>query len=261
MQSRKLLTIVATLSLATVLACGGGGDETPAPTSTTPAAPAATAPDLSQAGSVGGGVMLAGEAPAAQPIGMEADPFCQSAHSEAVMSSPVMVDANGGLMNVVVHVSSGLDGYTFETPADGVTLDQQGCRYEPHVIALQTGQTLTVLNSDDTLHNVNVQPSAAGNEAFNQGQPISGMTLERTFDTAEVGIPARCDVHPWMGAFISVFEHPYFAITGADGSFQIERLPPGDYVLEAWHETLGTQTQSVTIAPNGAAEASFSFGS
>ena len=86
------------------------------------------------------------------------------------------------------------------------------------------------------------------------------MSIEKVFDNAEVGIPARCDVHPWMSAFINVFNHPYYAVSAADGSFTIDNLPPGDYVIEAWHETLGTQTQSITVAPNETAAAGISFG-
>lgn len=257
MKLRKLLSTVALLPLVTVIACGGGAEEATEPAAEEPAAPAATTPDLSEAGAVAGNVTFAGTAPEPQAIQMAADPFCQSAHSEAVMQSPVMVNADGGLMNVVVHVQGGLESYTFETPGDSVMLDQEGCMYDPHVLALQTGQTLVVRNSDDTLHNVNVQP--ANNPGFNQGQPVAGMTLERQFPNAEVGIPARCDVHPWMGAFINVFAHPYFSVSGEDGAFELGDLPPGDYVIEAWHESLGTQTQSVTVAPNEDATVSIGF--
>jgi len=256
MQQRNLAAIVALIALVAVAACGGGGDAAaPAPDTS---APAATAPDLSDAGGISGTVMLVGDAPAAELIQMAADPFCQLAHSDTMMTSPVMADAAGGLMNAVVHVASGLEGYTFPAASGAATIGQQGCIYNPHVVALRAGQTLTILNDDDTLHNVNVQPS--DNAAFNQAQPLAGMTIEKVFDNAEVGIPARCDVHPWMSAFINVFDHPYFAVSSADGSFSIESLPPGDYVIEAWHETLGTQTQSITVAPNETATAAISFG-
>lgn len=261
MKLHKLLSAVTMLSLVTVVACGGGGgggEEEMSTPAAEEAAPAAMAPDLSNAGTIAGTVTFTGTAPAAQMIQMAADPYCQSAHSDAVMQTPVMVDADGGLMNAVVYVSGGLENYTFDTPSESVEIDQQGCMYVPHVLALQTGQTLVVKNGDDTLHNVNVQP--ANNQAFNQAEPIQGMTLERTFDNPEVGIPARCDVHPWMSAFLNVFDNPYFAVTAADGSFDLGQLPPGDYVVQVWHETLGTQTQSVTVAPNETSTISVGFG-
>ena len=257
MQQREFAAIPALIALVVIAACGGGGDDSATPTPAA-SAPAATAPDLSNAGGISGTVMFSGDAPDADAIEMAADPFCQLAHSSTVTASPVMVDTSGGLMNVVVHVANGLEGYTFPTASGTATMGQTGCIYDPHIVAVRTGQTLNILNGDDTLHNVNVQPN--DNAGFNQAQPLAGMTLEKVFDNAEVGIPARCDVHPWMSAFINVFDHPYFAVSGSDGSFTIDNLPPGDYVIEAWHETLGTQTQSITVAPNEMAATGISFG-
>ncbi len=256
MQQRKFAAVVALIALVTIAACSGG-DDAAAPTPDA-SAPAATAPDLSDAGGISGTVMFSGDAPAADIIQMAADPFCQLAHSDTVTTSPVLVDDAGGLMNVVVHVASGLEGYTFPAASGPASMGQNGCIYAPHIVTLRAGQMLTILNDDDTLHNVNVQPNE--NSAFNQAQPLAGMIIEKVFDNAEIGIPARCDVHPWMSAFINVFDHPYFAVSGTDGSFAIANLPPGDYVIEAWHETLGTQTQSITVAPNETAAASISFG-
>lgn len=262
MRPRKLLLVLATLPLLTVWACGGGGgtEEATPPAEEDnggAAEQAGTAPDLSNAGSISGSITYSGDAPSAEAIQMAADPYCQSAHSDAVTRNPVRVNDSGGLMNVVVHVTGGLENYTFETPSESVSLDQQGCLYQPHVVALQTNQTLVIKNSDDTLHNINFQPR--NNEAFNIAQPVAGMTMEKQFPNPEVGIPARCDVHPWMSAFVNVFGHPYYAISTEDGSFSIADLPPGDYVIEAWHETLGTQTQNVTVGENAEADASFTF--
>ena len=135
--------------------------------------------------------------------------------------------------------------------------DQQGCRYRPHVFGIRVGQTLTIRNSDATLHNIHATPAA--NPEFNMGQPIQGMEFERTFDAPEVMVPFQCDVHSWMNAYVGVLDHPYFAVTGDDGGFDISELPPGDYVVEAWHEELGTQTQNVTVGEGGTAEVSFTF--
>lgn len=259
MNARKLLSLAALIPLLTLAACGGSEESSAPEAAPESDAPAATAPDLSNAGNLSGTISFTGDAPAATEVALAADPFCQDAHSESVSISPVLVDADGGLMNVVVHISAGLEGYSFDVPSDVLVLNQTGCMYDPHVMAVRAGQTFTILNSDDTLHNVNVQP--VNNPSFNAGQPIVGMEMEKVFENAEVGIPARCDVHPWMAAFINVFDHPYFAISGTDGAFSIDQLPPGEYTIEAWHETLGTQTQGVTVAPNETAEISISFGS
>ena len=117
-----------------------------------------------------------------------------------------------------------------------------GCRYIPHVLGIQVGQTLNIVNSDPTLHNIHAIPEV--NQEFNMGQPIQGMQFERTFDNVEVMVPMRCDVHGWMNSYIGVLDHPYFAVTAEDGMFDISALPPGDYVLEAWHEALGTRPRT-----------------
>jgi hypothetical protein len=138
-----------------------------------------------------------------------------------------------------------------------VVLDQKGCRYTPHVLGVQVGQPLEVLNSDPTLHNVHALPTA--NREFNTGQPLAGMKHTHRFSTREVMVPFKCDVHPWMRAFIGVLDHPYFGVTTADGTFRLEGLPPGTYTVEAWHETLGMQTQSVTIGAKESRDVAFSF--
>ena len=253
---RTFLQLFAALPLAAALACGGG-DSTPSDSATTAATPAATTPDLTDAGGIVGGVSFSGTAPTAHTVQMDADPYCLLAHSEQVQQTPVVVDEGGGLANVFVYVKEGLEGMIFPGPTEPIYLDQNGCLYTPHVIAVRTGQSLIVKNSDDTLHNINVQPQ--NNPAFNIGQPIAGMETEKSFPNTEIGIPARCDVHPWMSGFIGVFDHPYYAVSAGGGSFSIDRLPAGDYVVEAWHESLGTRTQNVTVSPNETTEISFDF--
>ncbi|MFQ5350360.1 MAG: hypothetical protein ACE5EG_07955, partial [Thermoanaerobaculia bacterium] len=176
-------------------------------------------------------------------------------HTEPVHSQKVVADG-GGLANVFVYVKSGLTG-SYTAPAETVTLNQQGCRYIPHVSGIMVGQTLVIKNSDPTLHNVHAMPEA--NEEFNQGQPFQDMELEKTFDTAEVMVPFKCDVHPWMSSYMGVMDHPFYTVSGTDGAFSIGGLPAGDYEVEAWHEELGSQTLSVTVAADGSAEASFDF--
>ena len=250
MQQRNLWTVFALLVMATALACGGG--DAPAP-----AAPAAPAFGPATAGNVSGMVMLDGELPAAEEFMMNSDPVCAMTATNTMSST--FVGANGHLGNVFVYVKEGqgLEGLSFPAATGMATIDQQGCRYTPHVFGIRVGQTLTITNSDMTLHNIHASPSA--NDEFNMGQPFQGMTFERTFDNPEIMVPFKCDVHGWMNAYVGVLDHPYFAVTAEDGMFDISTLPPGDYLLEAWHEALGTQTQNVTVTTGQTAEVSFTF--
>ena len=251
MQQRKLWSILSILAVAAVAACGGGGESEPASV----AAPAAPAFDPSTAGGVSGMVMVDGELPAPEELMMNSDPNCIMAATNTM--SGTYVGSDGHLGNVFVYVREGLGDMTFPVSSEVVTLNQQGCRYIPHVMGIQVGQTLNIVNGDATLHNIHAIPEA--NQEFNMGQPFQGMEFERTFDEAEVMVPFRCDVHGWMNSYIGVLEHPFFAVTGEDGMFDISTLPPGDYVIEAWHEALGTQTQNVTVTTGGTAEVSFTF--
>ena len=252
MQHRTMWTFVS-LIILTAAACGGGSDA--------PAEPAAAAPpafDPATAGSVMGTITLEGTAPAAETIRMNSDPACAELATETETETEYyVVGGSGGLGNVFVYVKEGLEGRNFPAATDPVMIDQQGCRYRPHVFGIRVGQTLTIRNSDATLHNIHATPAA--NAEFNMGQPIQGMEFERTFESAEVMVPFKCDVHSWMNAYVGVMDHPYFAVTGDDGGFDISELPPGDYVVEAWHEELGTQTQNVTVGEGGTAEVSFTF--
>lgn len=264
---RPLVLSLTFFAVALLAACGGGGEEAAAPGAGAPGAgPGAETLDpanIPDAGSISGTINFTGTAPDRQTIQMSADPYCLSQHQgETVHTQRVVVNDNDTLRWVFVYVKEGLEGKSFPTPAEPVVLDQEGCLYQPHMMGIQTGQTLQVTNSDQTLHNINVQPQNSGNRGFNIGQPMAGVPPhEWTFSTQEIMVPAKCDVHPWMSAYIGVVPHPYHAVSDESGSFSIDRLPPGDYVIEAWHETLGTQTQNVTVAPNGTAEATFSFGS
>jgi plastocyanin len=209
--------------------------------------------------SLSGGVQFAGETPAPQPIDMAADEYCLSAHEgEAVLDSPVLTDENGFLRDVVVYVREGLAEGEHPAPEATELLDQEGCLYAPRALAVQAGQTLVIRNSDATLHNVNV--TASENRGFNIGQPIKGIEAKRSFDAPEIGIEVACDIHGWMHANISVFDHPYFDVTRQDGGFTIEGLPPGDYVIEAWHPALGAVETPISMPATGSAEVELVFG-
>jgi plastocyanin len=169
----------------------------------------------------------------------------------------VVLGTNGALQNVFIYVKDGLGNLRFPVPSTPAVLDQKGCRYVPHVLGVQVGQPVEIVNSDPTLHNVHAVP--ATNQEFNTGQPIQGMKHMHTFSTTEVMVPFKCDVHGWMRAYIGVLDHPFYAVTGADGSFTLKGLPPGTYTVEAWHESLGTQTQSVTIGASERKDVGFIF--
>ena len=191
-------------------------------------------------------------------IDMSADPVCQSLHPAGAFQERVIVNANGTLKNVFVYVKEGLEK-TFHVPSTEVVLDQKGCSYHPRIQGMQTGQKLTILNSDPTLHNVHA--FAKSNKEFNLGMPFKGMKLEKTFSNPEVMVKMKCDVHPWMTAYLGVVDHPFFALTDESGVFRIEDLPPGEYTFEAWHETYGTKAKQVFVEDDTPVEVNFQFSS
>jgi plastocyanin len=253
MSSKVLNTSLAAAALAiTTIACSGGA---PAPAATTPP-PNAKRVDETTAGSVTGKVTFEGTPPASAPIKLDSDPACAQQHPGGLPPDSFVV-SSGGLENVFVYVKDGLGDYYFETPTTAVTLDQKGCHYTPHVFGVRAGQPLDIVNSDPTLHNVNAM--AKVNQSFNLGQAIQGMKNQKVFKTPEVMVHIKCDVHNWMNAYAGVLNHPYFAVTANGGSFELKGLPPGTYTIEAWHEKLGTQTQSVTLAAKESKPITFAF--
>jgi plastocyanin len=248
--------LASVLALA-IVGCGGSKkEESPA------AAPAASSSsgktvDQATAGSVTGSVTLDGKAPAAKPINMSAEPYCQKAHSTPVVPPEVVVGEKGQLANVVIFVKDGLGDYVFQTSAASVVLNQQGCMYDPHVIALMAGQTLSVKNSDQTTHNIHPMPK--DNRDWNKSQAPGAAAIDDSFARAELAIPVKCNVHPWMKSYIFVFKHPYYAVTGKDGKFELKGLPPGTYTIEAWQEKYGTADQTVTIGAKESKPVTFTF--
>jgi plastocyanin len=241
---------------ASAAACGGGSSE-PASTAA-PAAPGAQKVDPATAGDVTGTVVLEGPAPKNEPIKMNADPTCLKQAPGAQTQETFVVGADGkSFANVFVYVKDGLGNYVYDPPTAAAVIDQQGCRYRPHVLGVRVGQKIEILNSDPTLHNIHATPKA--NSEFNTGQPMQGMKTEHTFKAKEVMVPFKCDVHGWMNAYAGVLDHPYFSITGEDGKFTLKGLPPGTYTVEAWHERLGATTQSVTLGAKETKDVTFTF--
>jgi len=206
---------------------------------------------------VKGSIAFKGTAPAPKKIQTSADPICQQMHPAGIKSEEYVVSPTGGLANVFVYVKSGLEGKTFPAPATPASLTQKGCQYRPHVVGVQVKQPLEIVNEDATLHNLNAQ--AKSNLPFNIAQPIQGMKTTRTFDKPEVMVPLMCNVHPWMKAYIGVVDHPFFAVSDETGAFVIKGLPAGTYVLEAWHEALGTSDQTITVKEGEAKNVKFTF--
>lgn len=208
------------------------------------------------AGDVSGKVLFRGTPPKPFLLMMNADPKCMAQHKGPVYGEDVVVNPNGTLRNVLVAVKTGLPGRKFDPPGKSAVLDQKGCQYHPHVLGVMAGQEVEIVNEDPTLHNVHSVSKA--NPQFNIAQPRQGMKMSKRFEQAET-FRVKCEVHPWMGAYIGVFMHPFFAVTGDDGSFTIRNLPPGDYTIEAWHERYGTRTLSVKVAGSGPATADFTY--
>ncbi len=203
-----------------------------------------------------GQVKFSGVAPKPTKIDMSQDPLCSKARTGPASTEDIVVNGDGGLENVVVYVSDGLTTHNFQPPQQPAVFEQKGCQYKPHVLALQAGQKLNIVNSDETTHNIHPTPN--NNREWNMTQPHA-TPLEQTFAREEVAIPVKCNVHPWMKGYIAVLKHPYFAVTDKSGHFEIKDLPPGNYTITAWQEKLGTQVQKITVAGGEAKTLDFTF--
>jgi len=207
------------------------------------------------AGDVVGTVTYTGKVPTLKPIAMNADPVCASKHKTPVPSEALVLGPGNAMANIMVRVKSAVPGNS-PVPAAPVVIDQKGCQYHPHVLGIRVGQTLKLRNSDGLLHNVHALPKV--NTPFNMAMPANRLEADSKFGKAEGMFLVKCDVHPWMSAYVGVFTNPFFAVSGKDGKYKISGLPPGTYEIEAWHEKLGVQTTKVTVAA-APATANFSF--
>jgi plastocyanin len=210
------------------------------------------------AATVNGTVTFEGKPPSLKPLAMGADPACAKKHSSPVPDERLVLGSGNSLGNIIVWVSKGVPaGKTFPAPKTPVTLDQVGCQYKPHVQGIMVGQQYRILNSDGILHNVHSLPKV--NSQFNKPMPPTLKETTTTFPKPEPVFQIKCDVHPWMTAWIGVFTHPFFSATGTDGKFTISGLDAGTYEITAWHEVLGTQTASVTVGASDTKAQNFKF--
>jgi plastocyanin len=239
---------------AIALALTAGCSRGEAPKRTPP--PDAKRVDVSKAGTVAGRVTIDGPVPQNAPIKFGGDPVCARAHPNGA-TFETYVSENGGLGNVFVYVKDGLGNYYFDAPSHPVTLDQKGCRYEPHVFGVQVGQNIEFVNSDPIMHSVHALPNT--NHEFNFSQVIQKQKDTKFFTAPEVMVRFKCDVHNWMSAYAGVLAHPYFSVSSPDGRFELKNVPAGAYTIDAWHEKLGTQTQRVTLVDNEKTDISFTF--
>ncbi len=270
---RQMIAFAVALTVVALSGCGGGSPPPAAPSSSSGGTPTAAPKEPKKktgggeaysadkaTGSVKGVVKFDGEAPKSTKVNLGGDAKCEAMHAGGMQSENVVVK-DGKLQNVIVHVKSGAEKWKFETPTDKPVFDQVGCQYVPHVMGVMVDQKFTIRNSDDMTHNVHATPSI--NSEFNMSQPKKGEASDKSFSEPEVAARIQCDVHKWMGAYIGVFAHPFFAVTNDKGEFEI-KLPPGDYELEAWQETSGSKldgphTVKVTVKEGAPATQDFTF--
>ncbi|HEY4683390.1 MAG TPA: carboxypeptidase regulatory-like domain-containing protein [Candidatus Acidoferrales bacterium] len=256
MDKQRILWLPTVITLLLLAGCGGKKTEVSeeGPTS---AQQQATPIDPATVATITGKILFQGAKPKLHRIMMDQDPVCVQKQKGPVYAEDGQVNDNGTLPNVFVYVREGAEKYTFATPQEPVELDQDGCRYTPHVLGIQAGQTLRILTKDPTTHNIHPMPK--DNREWNMSQPPGGAPIEQKFARPEIMIPVKCNQHPWMKAYVGVTKHPFYAVTGSDGTFTIKGLPPGDYTIEAWTATFGTQTQKLSVGAKESKPVEFTF--
>ncbi len=257
---KPFLLMTTVLFAAFALGCGGGEK---AETETQPAmekpaeqmpASGYTAMDVPGGGSIKGTITYAGEIPAKQKLEITKD--AEVCGKQPHFKEDLVVGSNKGLANVVVSLTNIMTGKDIAALGASFELDQNGCAFKPHVTLVPASVELTILNSDGILHNIHTYSEK--NPPINVAQPGFKKRMAQKFDHPEV-IRVACDVHNWMGAYIVVVDHPYFAVTDENGNFEMTNVPPGTYTVQYWQETLGKQTAEVTVTEGAAADASFQF--
>lgn len=187
------------------------------------------------AGAITGTIRYEGDkVPKMKPIDTSKEEKCHSEDTEALLTETIVIGPDKTFQNVFVHIVGGLPDKDYPVPTEPVILNQEGCKFTPHVIGVRTNQPIKILNSDTFLHNVNAKPKEM--RPFNKAMPPSMKEFQHTFTKPEFGFEIRCDVHTWMGAFVSVMDHPFFSVTGEGGGYEISGLDAGTYEVEVWQE-------------------------
>jgi plastocyanin len=247
----KSLLLLVTSTLV-VCACGSH----PATESAELALPIA-AIDEANSATITGRVLFTGDKPAMPGIDMSANPMCERQHKTPQLAETAVINANGTVRYAFVWIKDGLPKARWTPPPSSVVLDQNGCVYRPHVLALMVGQQLEIDNSDPVNHNVHAE--AQTNVAWNESQPPQADKKFKTFSREEIWFPVTCSVHPWMRAYLSVVSHPFFAVTGEDGAYTLKGVPPGSYTVEVIQEKFGRKTQTVTVAAHDSRTLDFTY--
>jgi plastocyanin len=242
---------IALLALAAAYAAGCSDSSSGPPPNR-----AVTPVDAATAGTIRVRVAYAGNVPEPKTVNMGGTAACAELHSSPVQDNSLVV-SDGKLAGAVVSIKSGLGDRAFAIPEQPVIIDQKGCLYEPRVSAAMTWQPVEFHNSDREPHNVRGRPQKV--DAWNFIISRQGASRTLKFDKPENGIRVGCDIHPWMTAFLSVFEHPYFGVTSKEGTVTLSTVPPGSYVVSAWHEKLGEKEQRVELTPSGSADVEISY--
>jgi len=255
---KNLLIACGAAAALLLVNCGGSKEEAKKEETAAPAsAPAAV--DEANAATITGKVSFSGAKPTLRTLDMSANPVCARAHTTPQKSEEAIVNDNGTLRYTFVWIKSGLPDKQWPVPTTPVSLDQDGCMYKPHVLGVMAGQNIEIKNDDGTNHNIHPLPKV--NQEWNESQPPKGDPKLKSFAREEVMIPVKCNVHNWMRAYIGVVSHPFFAVTGEDGTYTIKGLPPGTYTLEAWHEKYGTKDVQITVGAKESKTNDFSMGS
>lgn len=219
--------------------CGGGSDADPVITP--------TVFDPATLKSIRGRVKYAGEAPKRRPLNeIRGNPECSALHSEGEAFHDDLLVKDGLLQNAFVSVREGLDpAWVFDWPRDPVTIANEKCVYVPRIATARVHQPIRFVNNDPTLHNIHYFSRVSGDKNHNLFNKGSDWTIK--LRKPEAMLLVKCDVHPWMIGYVAVMHHPFYALTGPDGTFEIRGLPPGDYTLQVWHEKLGVRQLKAAI--------------